>query len=302
MNTPQTPDKKWSLKTIGAVLFVVIICIAIVIGVFLIYPLQKIPSQNLTPVSPETPITPPTGDAGTLVPVTIKGNFSYGPSPSVWLVRGGNLDITAQDVRVISPTQLTCVFPLTASSVSAGQWDVLVKNIDEQNVSRIGTFTVRDDASPSLTWNWSGDGWNGWQSRASCGGTTGKMGFCQEYGPVIVNGHGEYGSNVTFELVSTESRISKTFTAPSGRWHTLTFTGLLSSSDYPKGRMMTIDVNGVDVYSATASTDRTINGQQFTITKTFDPAKEVTVTITSGQNPTIKTSLYMLQFNALTLS
>ncbi len=302
MTTPPSPDKKWSLKTIGIVFLVAIICIAIAIGVFLIYPMQKIPAQNITPVSPITPITPPTGDAGTLIPVTITGNFSYGPSPSVWLVRGGNPDITAQDVRVISPTQLTCVFPLTASAVPAGQWDVLVKNSDEQNVSRIGTFTVRDDASPSLTWNWSADGWNGWQSRASCGVTTGKTGFCQEYGPVIINGHGEYGSNVTFELVSTDSRVSKTFTAPSGRWHTLTFTGLLSSSDYPKGRMMTIDVNGNTVYAGTAATDSTINSQQFTLTKTFDPAKEVTVTITTGQNPTKKTSLYTLQFNALTMS
>lgn len=65
---------------------------------------------------------------------------------------------------------------------------------------------------------------------------------------------------------------------------------------------MVINVNGNDVYSATAKSDSAINGQEFTITKTFDPANEVTVTITTGQNPTGLNPLYTLQYNSLTLS
>jgi len=308
MTTPTPDNNKKLYKIVGAVIFLIIICLVIgviAMGFFSPASHQKIPPQNLTPASPSTPITPPTGAAGTLVPVAIEGTgFAYGPSPSIWLAKTGEPDIPAMDVMVISPTQLICTFPLTASSVSTGQWDVYRRNTGEQSGSKIGVFTVVDEKSPPVTWNWSTQaGWEGWEHSASCRGTSGKTGSCVEYGPVIVDGHGEYGSSVTYDRVPTESQVSKTFTAPAGtRWNTLTFSGQLSSSRVPLARWMTIDVNGVRVFYANASQTPPGNGQEFSITQSFTPANSVTIRIAGGQDPTFGTSLFTTQFNSLSLS
>jgi hypothetical protein len=307
--TPPPPHKKVSLKIIGTIILIAIICLVIVVlvtGVFSASPQQKIPSQNIPPAIPTNSVVmPPTGALGSLVPVTIKGtNFSYGPSPSVWLEKTGERDITAIDAVVISQTQLACTFPLTASSISAGQWDVVVKNADEQSGSKIGEFTVVNEISPPLTWDWSVDGWKDWQHAASCAGITGtQTGSCQEYGPVMVNGHGEYGSTVTLDSIPTQSRVSKTFTAsPGARWNSITFNGMLSSSSLPVARWMAIDVNGVRVFYANAAQTPPGNGQKFTVTQSFSPANSVNVRIYGGQDPTFGTSLYTIQFDSLTLS
>lgn len=302
METPPN-NKDKSLKIVGIIILIAIICVVIAVIAFgALAPQKNIPSPNITPPSP---FTPPTGASGTLVRVTIEGkNFSYGPSPSVWLAKTGEPDITATDVVVILPTQLACTFPLPASYSSAGPWDVFVKNAGEQSVSKIGVFTIVNAISPPLTWDWSVSGWNDWQHSASCKATTGTAtGYCVEYGPVMVDGHGEYGSNVTLDRVPTESSVSKTFTAsPGTRWNTLTFNGLLSSSRAPPARWMAIDVNGVRVFYANAAKTPPGNGQKFTITQSFTPANSVNIRISSGQDPTYGTSLYIMQFNSLTLS
>ncbi|MFA4849294.1 MAG: hypothetical protein WC626_06160 [Methanoregula sp.] len=296
-------NKNRTLMIVGIIILIAIICIVIAViasGAFA--PQKKIPSPNITPPSP---INPSTGASGTLVRVTMEGkNFSYGPSPSVWLAKTGEPDITATDVVVILPTQLACTFPLPGSYSSAGPWDVFVKNAGEQSVSKIGVFTIVNAISSPLTWDWSVNGWKEWQYSASCKGTTGTAaGYCVEYGPVMVDGHGEYGSNVTLDRVPTESSVSKTFTAPSGtRWNTLTFNGLLSSSRVPPARWMAIDVNGIRVFYADASKTPPGNGQKFTITQSFTPANSVNIRISSGQDPTYGTPLYIMQFNSLTLS
>ena len=119
----------------------------------------------------------------------------------------------------------------------------------------------------------------------------------------MVYGHGEYGSTVTMDRVPTESSVGKTFTAPAGtRWNTLTFNGLLSSSQIPFARWMAVEVNGVRVFYANATQIPPGNGQNFIITQSFAPADSVTISISCGQDPTYGTSLYTMQFNSLTLS
>ena len=309
MTTSPPPEKKkWSAMMVGALLLIAAIGILIVmIATGGLSPLlqHNPPSQEGVPAAIPASITPSTGDAGLLVPVTIEGkNFTYGMSPAVWLSKPGAPDIPAIDVMVISPTRLTCTFPLTGSSVSHGQYDVLTRNADEQTATSAGVFTVLDEVPPSLTWNWSADRWEGWHYGSSCTrASAGTAGSCQEYGPVIVNGHGEYGSNVTFDRIPIESYVERTFAAPSGtRWRNLTFTGQLSSTSVPYVRWIAIDVNGKQVFSANATQTPPGNGRQFTITQSFSPANQVMIRITNGQYLTWGTTMYTMQFDSLTLS
>lgn len=299
--------KEGLLKITGSVLLAILglLLIAVMVSGGCLTPAN---SQNLSQQSPEplSPLDPSHGFAGALVPVSITGtNFSYGVSPSVWLAKPGEPDIPVMDVVVISPTLLKCTFPLPAASASAGQWDVFVKNSDDSTAMKIGMFTVVDKPAPSFEWNWSQDnGWDDWQHGYSCSVTGTKAGSCLEYGPVIVNGHGEYGTNVTYDRVPTRSYVSRTFTAPNGtRWSTLTFKGALSSTSLPRMRWLTIDVNGVNVLYANTTQTPPGNGQPFTIVQSFVPSDIVTIQISDGQDLTVRpTSLYSLQFDSLTLS
>ena len=305
------PDNKTGLlKIAAAIIFVAIICVLIAVVVtspFSTSPQKNITSPDIIPIpSGVSAITPSAGAYGTLVPVTILGtNFTYGPSPSIWLTKAGERDVYAADVAVISPTRITCTFPLPASSTSAGPWEVFLQNVNEQSGSKIGVFTVTNEISPPFEWNWTtANGWDGWQSTTTC--TEAGTGPCTEYGPVMENGYGVYGSRLSPDSgSSTESRVWKTFTAPAGtRWNTLTFNGLLSSSTVDYTRSMTIYVNNEMVFSGDASQSPPGNGQQFTITKSFTPANRVDIRISGKQDPIFETDqmLYTLQFNSLTLS
>jgi len=267
----------------------------------------KIAAFSLTNPAPTiTSIEPSSGQNGTVVDVikVIGTNFGFGENPKIWLSKAGVSDIIATDTHIYGTTELyfRLIIP---DSAPAGVYDLNVQSLDGQTGAYLGSFTITYQKPNSLTWDWSADGWGDWHHTATWSGTV--TGPVSEYGPFIENGHGVHGSNVTLNYSdgsgTTESKVWKTFTAPTdSKYNTLTFTGLLSSSDYPKGRTMVINVNGNDVYSATAKSDSAINGQEFTITKTFDPANEVTVTITTGQNPTGLNPLYTLQYNSLTLS
>jgi hypothetical protein len=298
--TPTPNNKKGSLKIVGALILTAIICIVIAIFAIGVFSTPSPPPHEKNPA--QISLTPDRGAAGTTVSVTIAGsNFTYGPNPSVWLAKTGANKITATDVMVISQTQIKCTFYLPAST-SAGQWDVVVTSADGQSGSKIGAFTVVNENIP-LKWDWSRDGWGDWQHAAACPGTA--NGSCSEYGPVIVSGHGEHGSNVVDpdRRVPTESSVSKTFTAPSGTtWNTATFSGLLSHTILPDKRWIAIDVNGVRVFYANATQTPPGNNQQFNITQSFPQANRVTVTISNGQDPTWSTPLYTMQFNSLTLS
>lgn len=139
--------------------------------------------------------------------------------------------------------------------------------------------------STSTEWNWATDGWGDWQHTATWSGGSGS-----EYGPVIVNdgegNHGEHGSDVSLYAGSTQASVWKTFTDPSGvGWNTITFKGLMTASDVPNGRWMTIDINNNQVFGGTASQIPPGNGVPFEITQSFTQSPTVSVKITNGQSP-----------------
>lgn len=310
--SPPPERKPLPLKVIGIVVLVVIVCLGLAFVIFGgVSPFaQKSvpPSPNLTPsLYGICNITPSGGAFRTTVAVTIDGtNFSYGASPDIWLAKPGEREIPAADVMVVSPDRITCVFPLYGSPVSAGQWNVLLRKPGEQDAVQIGVFTVTTNASPSVTWNWSADGWGDWQHSVQCTGLgTSGPGSCLEYGPSLENGAGIYGSTVSYDRVATESRVSKTFNASSGSgWNTVTFRGQLSpSTTDTMFRWMAIRVNGVTVFYANATMMPPGNdGQPFTITQSFAPSTRATIEISSGQDPTWEIAQYTMQFDSLTLS
>jgi hypothetical protein len=144
--------------------------------------------------------------------------------------------------------------------------------------------TFKELTGSGKEWIWSRDGWGGWSHEAMWSGT--EVGPCSEYGPVIVDGHGEHGANINLQKGSTQSSVWKTFTDSSGTgWNTITFKGLLTDSDVPSGRWMTIEVNGQQVFGGTATQTPPGNGQVFEITRSFPQSSTVTVKISNGQNP-----------------
>jgi hypothetical protein len=250
-----------------------------------------------------TSIVPSSGQNGTVIDIIkVTGtNFGFGSNPKIWLTKSGQGNITASDIHIYGTTQLSFRLNIP-DSAEAGNWDLWVQSEDGQTGAYLGMFTVTYKEPSTMTVDWSQNGWDGWEHTASWSGT--ETGPCSIVGPSIENGHGLYGTDVSLaRRGSTQLVVSKTFTAADGeKWSHLSFTGLLSSSDLPSGRSMTVNVNGVNVYSGTAAADSSINGQPFTLAGSFDPANSVTVTITAKQDPTLATSLYTLQFDSMTLS
>jgi hypothetical protein len=259
------------------------------------------------PAPTVTSIEPSSGNNGTIIQIVkVTGNnFGFGENPDIWLAKTGESNITASDTHIYGTTQLDFTLNIPRSA-PAGNWDLMVMSKDGQTGAYLGMFTITQQIEPPLMWDWSVDGWTGWTTTASCtGDLKPPTGSCLEYGPVIVSDHGEHGSSVTFDRVTTVSSVSKTFTNTSGPgWSTITFTGLLSNTGLPQKRWMAIDVNGASVFSKTYA-DQTPpgNGQPFAITRSFTPVNTVTVTISSGQELTYlgDTTLYTMQYKSLTL-
>jgi len=149
-------------------------------------------------------------------------------------------------------------------------------------------------------WIWSRDEWDGWSHDASWSGR--EVGPCSEYGPVIVDDHGEHGTDVNLLRGSTTARVERQFTDASGRgWNTLTFVGLLDASDVPGGRWMTIEVNGRQVFAGTASQVPPGNGRMFEISVPFPQLDAVNVSISHGQNPAWGPR-FAMQYHSLSLT
>jgi len=85
-------------------------------------------------------ITPSTGVRGTLVSVSDLAGSNFEPGATATLRRTGHGDIHGAEVNVVSPTQITCEFDLSAAAV--GQWDVVVTNPDAQAATLPNGFTV----------------------------------------------------------------------------------------------------------------------------------------------------------------
>ena len=249
-------------------------------------------------------ITPNHSPNGTTInPVIVSGsNFGFGTNPSIWLEKSGESNIYASDIHIYGTTSMIFVLVLPPSA-EEGVWDVMVMSEDGQITANLGAFTIDKQIGYAPTiWNWdNANGWDGWQTQTTCPAGA----SCSIYGPVIISGHGEYGSDITSGTGgSTISSVTKTFTPPPGSpWNTITFSGVLSSSDNNAGRTMIISVNGLEVYPGPAGLDSTINGQPFTIIRTFaQTSSPVTITLSGKQEPIFFTPSYRMQFNSLTLS
>jgi hypothetical protein len=94
-----------------------------------------------------TGITPSKGVNSSSVAITnLSGTNFYG-TPTVILNRTGSSNTLATSVTVVSPTNITCTFPIT--HIPAGQYNITVINPDGQQGMLSNGFTVT--ASPTLT-------------------------------------------------------------------------------------------------------------------------------------------------------
>jgi hypothetical protein len=160
--------------------------------------------------------------------------------------------------------------------------------------------TNPEDNSLSVGWN-TMDDWSDWDHTATWSGKI--VGPCNEFGPRVVDRHGEYGTEVSLIGGSTESGIWRTFSDHSGEgWNTLTLVGRLSESDVPSGRWMKIDVDNNEVYSADVTRVPPGNGILFTIPVHFAQSKNVKVKISSGQKPAWGGQPFKMEFYSLRLS
>jgi hypothetical protein len=155
---------------------------------------------------------------------------------------------------------------------------------DAVDVDHTIEATFKEFTGSGNEWIWSRDGWDGWSHEATWSGTV--TGPCSEYGPVIVDDHGEHGINVNLLAGSTTARIERQFIDASGTgWNTLTFVGLMTASDTLGGRWMTIEVNDQQVFAGTALQTPPGDDQMFEIPVPFPQSDEVNVRISHGQNP-----------------
>ena len=153
----------------------------------------------------------------------------------------------------------------------------------------------------AIIWNWFVDGWNGWSHSASWSGTPSGPNY--EYGPFIVNGHGEHGAFISLYGGIANVTVGHTFNDLTGKgWNTITFNGNITGSDVPAGRWMKINVNGQEVFSGNALSYPPGNNQQdFKIQRTFPQSSTVTINISHGQNPAYY-SYFVMDFNSLKLT
>jgi hypothetical protein len=207
----------------------------------------KVNTIQLTP-GPQGPQGPtgPKGDTGAQGPQGPAGTCTNCMCPSGQVVTGFN-----------AAGNLVCIVPPVNSGGS--------------------TSSITD-------WVWSRDGWTGWQHSWSTTGTP--VGPNTEYGPVIVGDHGEHGTDTNILGGSTQSAVWKTFTDPSGTgWNTITFKGVMTGSNVPNGRWMTIDINNNQVFGGTQTQYPALSTGPYEIKKSFSQSPTVTVKISNGQNP-----------------
>ncbi len=87
-----------------------------------------------------TSITPNTGLNTGNVSITDLSGTNFINGASVKLIRSGFSGINATSVNVVSPTKITCIFPL--SGAEPGTWDIQVINPDGQSFTLSSAFTV----------------------------------------------------------------------------------------------------------------------------------------------------------------
>lgn len=174
--------------------------------------------------------------------------------------------IVFRRVRSQTTAQITPTYPLSYTpSLST------TKNVATSNKLSTGA------------WIWSRDNWGDWQHTVSWSGR--EAGPNSEYGPVMIGDHGEYGTDTQIYGGSTQSSVWRTFNDPSGvGWNTIEFTGLLSGTDTPSKRWMTIDVNNQQVFKGSATQNPPGNGVTFVIKRSFSQSPSIKVKISNGQD------------------
>jgi hypothetical protein len=93
---------------------------------------------------------PDRGYAGTTVKITdlVGSNFLAGAN--VTLSKSGSADITAYDVKVLTPKSITCSFDIPAGA-AVGPWDLTVRNPNGLSDTYTGYFTINKDISVITT-------------------------------------------------------------------------------------------------------------------------------------------------------
>ncbi|MFH1148976.1 MAG: IPT/TIG domain-containing protein, partial [Actinomycetota bacterium] len=100
------------------------------------------------PAPTVTSITPSSGNNNGPVNITNLAGTGFRNGATVKLARGGESDINATGVTVVSPTQITCSFDLTGAEPA--NRDVVVTNDDAKSGMLAGGFEVTQSA-PSIT-------------------------------------------------------------------------------------------------------------------------------------------------------
>ncbi len=107
-------------------------------------------TEEPTPPPSVTSITPNNGLNTGSVSVTIGGSdFQTSGTTGVRLTRTGESDIDGTSVTVVNDTTITCNFDLTGAT--AGAWNVVVTNPDEQSDTLTDGFTVTALPAPSIS-------------------------------------------------------------------------------------------------------------------------------------------------------
>ena len=110
-----------------------------------------------------TSIMPNSGNRGWNVSITNLAGANFQQGATVQLRRGATT-ITATNVTVLSPSQITCTFDLTGAAT--GMWDVRVINPDAQAGTGTGLFTVYSPA-PAISGITPYSGIRGWPVQIS---------------------------------------------------------------------------------------------------------------------------------------
>jgi hypothetical protein len=95
-------------------------------------------------------IVPDEGTAGTTITIESLTGTNFKSGAIVQLTKEDNLNITATNVDVQSPTLMTCKFAIPAN-ITAGAWDVVITNPDGQFVKYAYIFTLHSTVDTSTT-------------------------------------------------------------------------------------------------------------------------------------------------------
>jgi hypothetical protein len=259
-----------------------------------------LPGLGVTSPSQSEVILHTGNEAFTIIP-NAGLNGSITPSTPVTVPRGTGITFN------ISPESNYLIDNITVDGTSVGP----VSTYSFANVTSNHTINATFKTDNSMNWIWSENGWAGWETMGGCG----EPDICSEYGPVMVDQHGEHGVDVQ-EIISTQgntaaqSQVWRDFETEGEGWNTITFNGLLSPTDDPGCRFIDIWVFGDNtedplIFEASAAITPPGNGVPFQISRTFPKSKNVFVAIYSDRQlmlPTDPYYRYNMEFYSLNLS